>query len=73
MSPTVFKTTFKELFGEPYARYMRMARMERVEALFAEGELILSIAETVGYESPSKFTAAFSEYSKNRLRPIVSA
>jgi AraC-like DNA-binding protein len=59
MSSTVFKNAFREMYGEPYARYMTKSRMERAEALLAEGELVLSVAEAVGYESPSKFTAAF--------------
>lgn len=59
MSPTVFKSAFREIYGEPYARYMTGVRMEQAEAHLAEGELVLSVAEAVGYESPSKFTAAF--------------
>lgn len=59
MSPTVFKSAFREVYGEPYARYLTRTRMERAEALLAEGELVFSVAEAVGYESPSKFTAAF--------------
>lgn len=59
MSPTVFKNAFREVYGEPYARYMARVRMEWAEALLAGGELVLSVAGEVGYESPSKFTAAF--------------
>ena len=60
MSPTVFKSAFREIYGEPYARYMTRTRMEQAETLLAEGELVLSVAKAVGYESPSKFTAAFT-------------
>jgi AraC-like DNA-binding protein len=59
MSSTVFKNAFRELYGEPYARYMTQIRMEQAEALLTEGGLVLSVAQAVGYESPSKFTAAF--------------
>jgi AraC-like DNA-binding protein len=38
---------------------MAQIRMQRAEALLAQGGLVLSVAQAVGYESPSKFTAAF--------------
>jgi AraC-like DNA-binding protein len=59
MSQTVFKNAFRELYGEPYARYMTRCRMERAEGLLVKGERILTVAQATGYESPSKFTAAF--------------
>jgi AraC-like DNA-binding protein len=59
MCPTVFKNAFRELYGEPYARYMTRCRMERAEELLVEGQRILSVAQATGYESPSKFSAAF--------------
>ncbi|MDR2106114.1 MAG: AraC family transcriptional regulator [Coriobacteriales bacterium] len=75
MSPTVFKSVFREIYGDAYARYMTRIRMERAEALLAEREPILSIAKAVGYESPSKFTAAFKRLfgespsaCRNRMR-----
>ncbi|MDR0499784.1 MAG: helix-turn-helix transcriptional regulator [Coriobacteriales bacterium] len=59
MCPTMFKTAFKELYGEPYARFMTRTRMEQASTMLADGELVFSVAEAMGYESPSKFAAAF--------------
>jgi AraC-like DNA-binding protein len=59
MSSTVFKNAFRKMYGEPYARYMTKSRMEQAEAMLAEGSLVFTVAEAVGYVSPSKFTAAF--------------
>ncbi|MBE6473197.1 MAG: helix-turn-helix transcriptional regulator [Coriobacteriaceae bacterium] len=59
MSPTVFKTAFRELYGQPYAQYLTQQRMERAEQMLARGELVLSTSLATGYESPGKFSAAF--------------
>lgn len=59
MSPTVFKSAFREVYREPYARYMTRIRMEQAETLLAKEGLVQSVAEAVGYKSPSKFAAAF--------------
>lgn len=59
MSPTVFKAAFREVYGKPYARSLARVRMERAEALLAQGEPVQRVAQAVGYESPGKFSAAF--------------
>ena len=59
MSPTTFKAVFRHLYGEPFARHLFRLRMDRAEELLAKGGTVIEAAEAVGYESASKFTAAF--------------
>lgn len=59
MSATAFKATFREVYGESYACYMRRIRLERTKALLSEGARVAQAAAAVGYENPSKFTSAF--------------
>lgn len=64
IAPTAFKACFKGVYGEPPHRYVRTLRMEHAAKLLtATDRPISDIALAVGYESPSKFTAAFSEWS----------
>ena len=60
LSPTALKSCFKGVYGMPPYTYLRTYRMERAAEMLRQGELSVSdIAVTVGYGSPSKFTAAF--------------
>lgn len=60
MPPTAFKACFKGVFGLPPFAYLRSYRMERaVEMLRHESCSVAEIGIRVGYDSPSKFTAAF--------------
>lgn len=64
IAPTAFKACFKGVYGEPPHRYVRTLRMgHAAKLLTTTGRSISDIALAVGYESPSKFTAAFSEWS----------
>lgn len=61
INPTTLKTVFKEVYGSSLAAHMKEHRMERA-ALLRETDLsVAEIAGQVGYESQSKFTAAFKE------------
>lgn len=69
------KTAFRELFGMTMADYCLECRMREAQQLLLEDRLsIAQIAESVGYEHQSSFTAAFrshvgmlpSEYRKHR-------
>lgn len=57
------KTTFKGLYGYPMYTYMRMYRMNyAASALMKYPDMkIVEIAALVGYDNPSKFSAAFRE------------
>ncbi len=58
---TTLKNCFKSVYGSPINTYMRVYRMNRA-AIFLRQERSVGVAEIagrVGYDSPSKFAAAF--------------
>ena len=60
---TALKACFKSVYGQPVGAYMRLFRMDRA-ALLLRQEPQASVAEIagrVGYDSASKFSAAFKE------------
>ena len=63
INPTTLKTMFKSVYGTSIAAHIKEHRMERAAKLLRETSLsIAEIAGSVGYDSQSKFTAAFKEY-----------
>ena len=75
MNPTTLKTVFKAVYGDSLASHMKEHRMEKAAELLRRGELsVAEVAAAVGYDSPSRFSAAFreryhmlpSEYRKKR-------
>lgn len=56
---TTLKAEFKSLYGAPIASYMREYRIRRACELLRGSEPLATIARSLGYETPSKFTAAF--------------
>ena len=74
MNPTTLKVTFKSVYGTSLAAHMKEHRMEQVAKLLRETDMsIAEIAQAVGYDSQSRFAAAFKtvfqllprEYRKN--------
>lgn len=62
MNQTTLKTTFKTIYGQPIAAYMKEYRMKQAKELLARTDLPVSrIAVEVGYENQSKFTQAFKD------------
>lgn len=62
MNPTTLKAVFKAVYGNSIAAHIKEHRMERAaHLLLSSKDSISQIAKSVGYESPSKFTAAFKE------------
>ena len=60
MNTTTLKRVFKEVYGETIAAHMKKHRMEAAAALLVQTQDDISaIAQAVGYESQSKFTAQF--------------
>ncbi len=60
INPTTLKTVFKSVYGNSLAAHIKEHRMERASELLRGTDLsILEIAGRVGYDSQSKFTAAF--------------
>lgn len=61
---TTLKTTFKTIYGSPVSAYMKEFRVKRAMELLINTDMTVSeIAISVGYETPSKFTAAFKDIS----------
>lgn len=62
MNPTTLKKVFKEVYGTSLALHMKQHRMEKAAELLAGTDMSISqIALAVGYESQSRFTAAFKD------------
>jgi len=60
INQTTLKTTFKQVFGAPVGTYMKEYRVKKAMELLRTTELtVAEIADRVGYESQSKFSAAF--------------
>ena len=63
INPTTLKTMFKSVYGTSIAAHMKEHRMEQAAKLLREtGLSIAEIAGSVGYDSQSRFTAAFKSY-----------
>ena len=63
INPTTLKQVFKEVYGSSLAAHIKEHRMELASHLLKESNLSMSeIAKAVGYDSQSKFTAAFKNY-----------
>ena len=60
MKRSTLKSVFKSVYGNSLASHIKEHRMERAaELLTGTGLTIAEIATQVGYDSQSKFTAAF--------------
>ena len=62
MNPTTLKEVFKAVYGDSLASHMKEHRLEKAAELLRRGdESVASVAAAVGYDSPSRFSAAFRE------------
>lgn len=62
VNPTTLKKAFKDEYGSSIAAHTKEHRMERAEILLREGNVSVSdAARAVGFDSASRFTAAFKE------------
>lgn len=65
INTAALKTIFKSVYGMPVASYMKQFRIIQAAKLLRESDdSIADIARSVGYESQSKFSAAFKENMK---------
>lgn len=63
INPTTLKTAFKARYGNSIAAHIKEHRMERAAQLLqTTDQSIAEIAQAVGYDSQSKFAAAFKSY-----------
>ncbi|GIN74542.1 AraC family transcriptional regulator [Bacillus sp. J14TS2] len=79
ITPTVFKSCFKELYHHPpYEYLLKMRMVKAAELLELSDKNIMTIALDTGYENSSNFTRAFkniyrvtpSQYRKNKFTKI---
>ena len=67
LSQSSLKLCFKALYGVPVAGYLRTVRMDTAARLLRESDLpVAEIAHRVGYEDPSRFSAAFRRHTGRR-------
>ena len=65
INPTTLKNAFKSIYGTSIAAHIKEHRMEQAAKMLKETDKsIAEIARAVGYDSQSKFTAAFKTYFK---------
>lgn len=63
MNATTLKKVFKAVYGTSIAAHIKIHRMEQAAKLLRETQDdIIQIAQSVGYESQSRFAAAFKEH-----------
>ncbi len=63
MNTTTLKKVFKAVYGTSIAAHIKQHRMKQAAKLLLTTQNdIIQIAQSVGYESQSKFTAAFKDY-----------
>ena len=62
LNTSTLKATFKAVYGQPIAAYMKGVRMGEAARLLRETDRsVAEIARLVGYESQSKFSRAFQD------------
>lgn len=62
INTSTLKATFKGVYGQPIAAYMKEYRIRQAAALLRQTQgTVADIANQVGYENQSKFAAAFRE------------
>lgn len=62
INTTTLKEAFRKVYGASLAAHMKAHRMERAARLLRETEdSVAAVAQSVGYGSQSRFTAAFRE------------
>ena len=63
INPTTLKAAFKSVYGTSLAAHIREHRMEQAARLLRTTDMSISaVAQAVGYDSQSKFTAAFKTF-----------
>lgn len=63
INPTTLKAAFKSVYGTSIAAHMKEHRMKKAAEMLRDSDMsIAEIAQAVGYDSQSKFTAAFKAF-----------
>lgn len=62
MSPTKFKTLFRQVFGDTYYQFYKNVRMHKARELLRENKMNVSeVGYMLGYQNLSKFSKAFKD------------
>jgi len=62
MSPTKFKTLFRQMFGDTYYQFYKNVRMHKARELLREQKMNVSeVGYMLGYQNLSKFSKAFKD------------
>ena len=65
INTSTLKATFKGVYGQPIATYMKEYRIRQAAVLLRQTQgTVADIANQVGYENQSKFATAFREIMK---------
>ncbi len=65
INTAALKSVFKSVYGMPVASYMKQYRIRKAaELLLSTDKSVSEVASEVGYESQSKFSAAFKDIMK---------
>jgi AraC-like DNA-binding protein len=59
-----FLRLFKEIYGVSPQAYLTFVRIEKSKALLAKNVTILEIANSIGFESPTSYSAVFKRLTK---------
>lgn len=63
INPTTLKTAFKSIYGTSIAAHIKEHRMKQAAKMLRESDKsVAEIAKAVGYDSQSRFTAAFKTF-----------
>lgn len=64
INASTLKQVFKSVYGKPIASYMKEYRINRAKELLREtNDSVLEIAIQLGYQSQSRFSEAFRDYT----------
>ena len=63
MPESTLRKNFREIYGSPIYKYVKKVKINKAaELLKSDSSLKVSdVAESVGYDNPSKFAAAFKD------------
>ncbi len=65
VSPSKFKSVFKEMYQTPFHQYFMRYKMEQAKQLLESGQFsVRQISEILGYTTPIKFVIVFKKYQK---------
>jgi AraC-like DNA-binding protein len=62
MSPSKFKSLFKEINGDSYYSYFLKNRLAKAAEMFEKGKRLKDVSNMMGYSQSTKFLIVFKKY-----------